>query len=73
MLNDIPTVKEVVATTAPPVFVTSTHLMGLPWAQWAIILTCIYTAFQIVRLLPKMYSCALCFSRSWKCKKECKQ
>ena len=73
MLNDPPTVAGVVARTAPPLAVSATTVLGFTVPEWVGLLTIIYTTFQILRLLPKMYSCALCFSRAWKCKKECKQ
>lgn len=73
MVNETPTVAGVVARTAPPLAVSGAPFLGVTIPEWVGILTIIYTTFQILRLLPKMYSCALCFSRAWKCKKECKQ
>lgn len=72
MLNE-PSISGVVARTAPPLVVSGTTMLGVPWQQWVFILTAVYTLFQILRLLPKMYSCVLCFSREWKCKKICTQ
>lgn len=63
----------VAARTAPPLFVSGASMLGVPWQQWVFILTALYTFLQTIRLLPKMYSCVLCFSREWKCKKVCTQ
>lgn len=65
-------IREVAHSTPPAVYVASTY-MGHTWSEWSAIAITVFTFFQIVRLLPKMYSCMLCFSRAWKCKKTCTQ
>lgn len=38
---------------APPVGVTGMTLMGMPLSEWVLILTLVYTAVQIIIVLPK--------------------
>ena len=56
-----------------PITVTAGSFMGLPFQQWVYILTALYTLFQIIRLLPKMYGCVRCFMRNRTCNRSCKR
>ena len=69
-------IKEVTKEAAqmtPPVAVTATAIMGFSLQEWVYIATIIYTVIQIARLFPKMYGCAVCCSRKWECKRNCKE
>ena len=61
-----------VVKVAPPMAVTAVSFMGLPFQQWVYILTALYTIFQIIRLLPKMYGCVRCFMRTRTCNRSCR-
>lgn len=65
-------VKEI-TSTAPPLTITVYSFMGLPIQQWVYVLTALYTLFQVVRLLPKMYGCVICFYKYGTCKRTCKE
>lgn len=73
MLKESTTLVKEVVHSAPPAVYAVTTWWGHTWSEWSAIAITIFTMFQIVRLLPKMYSCVLCFSRAWKCKKTCTQ
>lgn len=47
--------------TAPPVGVAGMTYMGIPLAEWLLILTIVYTVVQIIIALPKMIAVV----RSW--------
>jgi hypothetical protein len=68
----IKTVSKEVGAMAPPVTVTITTILGYTLQEWVYIMTMLYTAIQISRLFPKMYGCAVCFTRDWTCNRKCK-
>jgi len=56
----------------PPVLITSASFMGIGFQNWVYILTAIYTAVQLLRLLPKIIGCGNCFYKHGTCTLQCK-
>lgn len=72
MIQETYSASKAVVHTAPPIAISVTSFMGLPVSTWVYVLTAIYTLFQIIRLLPKMYGCVICFYKYGTCKRTCK-
>lgn len=73
MVDETTTVAGMVYRTAPPIAVSAVTFCGLALQQWVYVVTILYTLFQIIRLLPKMYGCAACFYRNRTCNHSCKE
>ena len=72
MIRESTSAAKELAQCTPPAVVTAFSIFGYSMQQWVYALTAIYTLFQIVRLLPKMYGCVLCFTKNWTCPRTCK-
>lgn len=72
MLSESANATKELAQAAPPIIVTTTSFLGIALQEWVYVLTGIYTLFQIIRLLPKMYGCVVCFYKYGTCKRTCK-
>ena len=73
MVKETTTVAGVFARTVPPIAVSAVTFCGLALQQWVYVVTIVYTIIQIVRVLPKMYGCGLCFYRNRTCNRSCKE
>ena len=57
--------------TIPPVAVTTLSWCGVAIQDWVLVATLLYTLIQILRVIPKIYGCAVCFSRNLSCDRSC--
>lgn len=68
----IKTVTDTAKEVAPPLIISATSFLGVAFSTWVYILTGLYTAVQILRLVPKIIGCGICFCKHKTCTLQCK-